>query len=153
VLGVTVPAGTPRALLSAGINASISKVMAFPATVNVTPDPAVVPSGSQITNYVTQVLSNYDTATSDRSKLNIIMSEYYIALWGNGVEAYNNLRRTGMPLGAQIAVAVPNPGLFMRSFFYPSVFVNRNSSAPPQKDPGNVANKVFWDTNPDNFIK
>jgi hypothetical protein len=98
-------------------------------------------------------LSNYDTASNNLSRLNIIMSEYYIALWGNGVEAYNNLRRTGMPFGAQLAVAVPNPGLFMRSFFYPSVFVNRNSSAPPQKDPGNVANKVFWDNNPDNFIK
>jgi Starch-binding associating with outer membrane/Susd and RagB outer membrane lipoprotein len=151
-LGIT-SAGTARALLSSGVTASISKVMAFPATVNVTPDPAYVPDATQIGNYTNLVLNSYDTASSNDSRLNIVMSEYYIALWGNGVEAYNNLRRTGKPASAQLAVAVPNPGLFMRSFFYPSVFINRNSNAPAQKDPGNVANKVFWDNNPDNFIK
>ena len=152
-LGITTTQGSPKALLSTGVTASINKVLNFPATVNVTPDPTYLPSATQITNYVNLVSSNYDAATTDDARLNIIMSEYYIALWGNGVEAYNNLRRTGKPASAQLAVAVPNPGLFMRSFFYPSVFVNRNSSAPAQKDPGNVANKVFWDNNPDNFIK
>ncbi len=151
-LGIT-SAGTARSLLSAGVTASISKTMAFPATVNVTPDPAVVPNSTQVTNYINLVLANYDTATTADSRLNIVMTEYYIALWGNGVEAYNNLRRTGKPAGIQIAVAVANPGFFMRSFFYPSVFVNRNSNAPAQKDPGNAVQKVFWDNNPDNFIK
>ncbi len=153
VLGTTTTQGSPKALLTAGVTASISKVLAFPATVNVTPDPAYVPTTTQINNYVSLVSNNYDTATSNDSRLNIIMSEYYIALWGNGIEAYNNLRRTGKPANVQPAVAVANPGLFMRSFFYPSVFVNRNSNAPAQKDPGNAANKVFWDNNPDNFIK
>ena len=151
-LGIT-SAGTAKTLLLAGVNASISKVMAFPATVGVTPDPAYVPSATQISNYTSLVGNNYDTATTNDSRLNIIMSEYYIALWGNGIESYNNFRRTGKPAGAQIAVAVPNPGFFMRSFFYPSVFVNRNSNAPAQKDPGNAVQKVFWDNNPDNFIK
>ncbi len=152
VLGIT-SAGTPRALLQKGVTASISKVMAFPATVNVTPDPEYVPTATQVSNYITLVLNNYDTATSNDSRLNIVMTEYYLALWGNGLESYNNLRRTGKPAGIQIAVAVPNPGFFMRSFFYPSVFVNRNSNAPAQKDPGNAVQKVFWDNNPDNFIK
>jgi hypothetical protein len=151
-LGIT-SAGTARSLLSDGVTASISKVVAFPATVNVSPDPAYTPAASQTANYINLVLSNYDTATSNDSRLNIIMSEYYIALWGNGVEAYNNLRRTGKPAAIQIAVAVANPGFFMRSFFYPSVFVNRNSNAPAQKDPGNAVQKVFWDNNPDNFVK
>lgn len=151
-LGIT-SAGTTRSLLQKGVTASINKVMAFPATVNVTPDPAVVPSSTQVSNYITLVLNNYDTATSADSRLNIVMTEYYLALWGNGLEAYNNLRRTGKPAGIQPAVAVPNPGFFMRSFFYPSVFVNRNSNAPAQKDPGNAVQKVFWDNNPDNFIK
>ncbi|MFT3937061.1 MAG: SusD/RagB family nutrient-binding outer membrane lipoprotein [Chitinophagaceae bacterium] len=151
-LGIT-SAGTPKALMMSGINASITKVLAFPATVGVTPDPAYVPTSTQITNYTNLVSNNYDTATTNDSRLNIIMSEYYIALWGNGIESYNNFRRTGKPANAQIAVAVSNPGFFMRSFFYPSVFVNRNSNAPAQKDPGNAVQKVFWDNNPDNFIK
>jgi hypothetical protein len=151
-LGVT-SAGTTRALLEKGVTESIDKVMAFPATTNVTPDPAYVPTSTQVTNYINLVLNNYDTATSADSRMNIVMSEYYIALWGNGLESYNNLRRTGKPAAIQPAVAVPNPGFFMRSFFYPSVFVNRNSNAPAQKDPGNAVQKVFWDNNPDNFIK
>jgi hypothetical protein len=145
--------GAARDLLQSGVTTSISKVMAFPATVNVAPDPGSVPDASQVQNYINLVLSNYDSATTDDSRLNIIMTEYYLALWGNGLEPYNNYRRTGKPDNAQIAVAVANPGFFMRSMYYPSVFVNRNSNAPAQKTPGDAVNKVFWDNNPDNFVK
>src|SRR6185295_10683993 len=54
--------GTPRDLLEAGINSSIEKVMSFPATVSVTPDPSLVPSTTQVSNYVNLVLNNYDAA-------------------------------------------------------------------------------------------
>lgn len=152
-LGLT-DAGDARTLLKNGINASISKVTSFPATVNVTvPTTYTTGLATQTTNYLNLVLANYDAAASTSAKLNIVMSEYYIALWGNGIEAYNNLRRTGMPLNMQPAVAVPNPGFFMRSFYYPSEYVNRNLNAAPQKTPGDAVNKVFWDNNPDTFIK
>ncbi len=152
-LGITTQ-GTARALLQTGVNASINKVINFPSSIGYNSIPAsYVPTSAQITNYINLVLSNYDAATTDDQRLNIIMNEYYIALWGNGIEAYNNLRRTGKPANLQLAVTTPTPGLFMRSFFYPSVFVNRNSNAPAQKTPGDAANKVFWDNNPDNFIK
>jgi len=152
-LGVTIPQTDPRTALTNGVTTSINKVMAFPSTIGVTPSSSVVPSGSQVASYISLVQSNYDTATTNDSRLNIIMTEYYLALWGNGVEAYNNFRRTGKPNNMQPAVAVPDPGHFMRSFFYPSVFVNRNSNAPAQKNPGNAVDKVFWDNNPDDFIK
>ena len=151
-LGITTQ-GDARTLLKNAVTTSINKVMNFPSTVNVTPAATFVPSATQVTNYINLVLSNYDTATSNDSRLNIIMTEYYLGLWGNGVEPYNNYRRTGKPSNMQIPVADPNPGLFMRSFYYPSVFVNRNSNAPAQKTPGDAVNKVFWDNNPDNFIK
>jgi hypothetical protein len=151
-LGITTR-GSARTLLGDGVTTSISKVLAFPATVNMTPDTAYTPKPAQVSKYINLVLSNYDSATTDDSRLNIIMTEYYIAAWGNGVEPYNNYRRTGKPANMQLAVAVPNPGYFMRSFYYPSVFVNRNSKAPVQKTPGDAINKVFWDNNPDNFIK
>ncbi|MDE3235698.1 MAG: SusD/RagB family nutrient-binding outer membrane lipoprotein [Bacteroidota bacterium] len=152
-LGITTQ-GTARTLLQNGVTASINKVINFPASIGYNSIPSsYVPTASQISNYMNLVLSNYDAATTDNDRLNVIMTEYYIALWGNGVEAYNNLRRTGKPANLQLAVTTPSPGLFMRSFFYPSVFVNRNSNAPAQKTPGDAANKVFWDNNPDNFIK
>jgi len=151
VLNIT-DQGSARENLQKGVTASIDKVLSFPAAVGVTVPDDKIPSAAQVTNYINLVLSNYDTATTDDSRLNVIMTEYYLAAWGNGVETYNNYRLTGKPNNMQPARAVADPGLFMRSFFYPNVFINRNSNAPAQKDPGNTADKVFWDNNPDNFI-
>ena len=146
-------AGTPRFLLEQGVRASISKVLAFPATVNVIVPTANIPSTATIDNYVNTVLASYDAATTDAQRLEIIVKEYYLAAWGNGIEPYNNYRRTGSPNNLQPVLTTPNPGFFVRSLYYPSVYVNRNANAAPQKSPGKTANKVFWDNNPDNFIK
>ena len=145
--------GNAQTLMAAGVDASITKVMGFPAQVNVTPAAAYVPTATQVSNYEALVNSNYASASTAQAKLNVIMTEYYIALWGNGVEAYNNLRRTGMPLNLQPAVTTANPGFFMFSFYYPSVYENRNLNAAPQKAPGVAANHVFWDNNSDTFVK
>lgn len=146
-------AGTPRSLLETGIRASIAKVLAFPATVNVVVPDNRIPTQAAIDTYVDTVLKRYDRATTDAQRLNIIMKEYYLAAWGNGIEPYNNYRRTGSPNNLQPVLTTPNPGFFIRSLFYPSVYKNRNSKAPAQKNPGTEANKVFWDNNPDDFIK
>lgn len=151
-LGITT-IGVPRDLLEAGIRGSITKVVGFPATVGVTPTASLVPTTTAIDNYVNLVLAEYDAATSTDEKLNIIMREYYIALWGNGVEAYNNYRRTGKPSNMQPVKSTATPGFFPRSNFYPAVFINRNQNAPSQKNIGVAPNKVFWDNNADNFIK
>ena len=151
-LNITV-AGTPRFLLEQGMRASIAKVLAFPATVGVTVPDAYIPLTTDIDDYVNTVLGMYDAATTDAQRLDIIIKEYYLAAWGNGIEPYNNYRRTGSPNNLQPVLTTPNPGFFIRSVFYPSVYINRNVNAPAQKTPGTAANKVFWDTNPDNFIK
>ena len=146
-------AGTPRALLSKGLYASINKVVNYPATIGYAVPTTLAATAAQIDTYVNFVLAQYDAATTDDARLNIIMKEYYLAAWGNGVEPYNSYRRTGKPDNIQLVVTTANPGVFMRSFSYPSVFVNRNLNAPAQKTPGVSANKVFWDNNPDNFVK
>ncbi len=144
-------AGTPKSLLEKGVRASIAKVLGFPATVNVVV--ATPPSAAAIETYVTTVLDRYDAATTDAARLDVIIKEYYIATWGNGIEPYNNYRRTGSPNNMQLTVTTANSGLFIRSFFYPTVYIERNINAPKQKNPGVMANKVFWDNNADNFIK
>jgi hypothetical protein len=151
-MGITVN-GSAKALLEKGIRESIAKVLAFPGSVGVVVPAANIPTPASIDNYVNLVLASYDAATSDAQRLDIIMKEYYIASWGNGIEAYNNYRRTGSPSNMQPIKTNPTPGFFIRSFTYPSVFINRNINAPAQKTPGQAANKVFWDNNPDNFIK
>ena len=149
---------TDAALLTSGVTQSITKVTGFPAAigyVNAAIPAATLGSATsdQSKAYIALVDGLYAGAATTAAKLDVLMKEYHIALWGNGIEPYNNLRRTGSPKNVQIAVTTATPGFFMRSFFYPSVFVDRNSAAPAQKSPGTAANKVFWDNNPDNFIK
>ncbi len=142
-------AGNARALLEAGVRKSIATVIAFPATIGTAIPAARIPTEAAKQAYVDKVLQLYDAAADNNAKLNVIMKEYYIALWGNGIESYNNYRRTGMPRNMQPNLN-PTPGPFMRSMFYPATFADRNKNVT-QKTVTNV--KVFWDNNPDgNYI-
>lgn len=104
----------------------------------------------EVKKYVDKVLADYDAAANDDAKLNIIATEYWVALFGNGIESFNLYRRTGKPSGQQPALD-PNPGPFVRSYYYPQAYTTRNKNAV-QKTNSTV--QVFWDTNPaNNFIK
>jgi hypothetical protein len=96
-----------------------------------------------VTPYRNAVGLAYDAAGT---KMDIIGREAWKALWGNGLEAYNLYRRTSAPRGMQPTIQT-NPGVWIRTVIYPSVYVNLNSSAT-QRDI-NVVNKVFWDNNPE----
>jgi hypothetical protein len=135
--------GNPRARLEAGVRASISKVIGYPATVNVSVPTSFVPDASKVTAYVDKVLARYDAATTNDERMEIVQQEYYIALWGNGVDAFNNYRRTGKPGKMSYTVAEAG-GNMIRSFFYPSVLVNLNKNVTQKT----IDKKVFWDTNP-----
>jgi len=146
----------PAALASAanvymenGIRASFAKVLGFPATISVTVPASFVPTQAQLDAYVTKVQNLYTAATTNNERMDVIMKEFYVALWGNGVDAYNNYRRTGKPGNFQFTL-LPSPGDFIRSQLYPSVHVNLNLNATQK--PG-VAVQVFWDNNPAGFIK
>ena len=105
---------------------------------------------TEVTKYVDKVLADYDAAATADDKLNIIATEYWVALHGNGIEAYNLYRRTGKPANQQPGLD-PNVGPFVRSYYYPQAYVTRNANA---KQKTNVSTQVFWDTNPaSNFIK
>lgn len=142
--------GNARTLLESGVRKSLAKVIGFPATIGVTPNATYVPSAARQDDYVnTYVLARWDAAATTNDKLDVLMKEYYIALWGNGIDAYNNYRRTGKPGNMQLPI-VAAPGAFASSMFYPSVHVNRNNTAT-QKSGVDV--KVFWDNNPPGFNK
>lgn len=140
--GVTVD---PRTALLNGVTKSITRVMNFPTQVGATVCTARTPTATTIANYIAKVMGRYDAATSNNEKLDVVLNEFYLALWGNGIEAYNMYRRSSRPRNLQPAFQ-PKPDAFIRSFFYPSVNVNLNSSAVQKP---NMAVKVFWDTNPD----
>lgn len=142
--------GDAEALMVKGIQESFAKVAAYPASVGYGPtsDTAFLITPTKIQKYVDYVKGKYEAAATTDAKLNIIEKEFYIAAWGNGLEPYNAYRRTAKPDNFQIHVNTQDPGLFIRSFFYPAVYVNLNKNAT-QKSVTNV--KVFWDTNPDNL--
>ena len=131
--------------LEKGIRYSINKVLNFNTTA--IPPTASTPSNADIDSYVTEVTTNYNNAASDQERLNIIITEAYISNWGNGIEVYNNYRRTSMPNNMQPTKS-SNPGKFIRSFPYPADLVNLNSNVNAKS--GNDV-KVFWDLNPDNL--
>lgn len=123
--GVT---GDARAELENGIRASFTKVSGFGGS--------PVLTESAITNYVDVVMTGgslnptrgYDDL-GDVGKLEIIMKEFYIAAWGNGIEPYNNYRRTGFPSNMQPTL-LPLSGDFFYSAFYPVNSVTTNTNAP-----------------------
>lgn len=141
-----------RTRLQNGVRNSIKKVIEFPTAISYpgTIPTTFVPDATKIDNYVNKVLTAYDNAATTSAKLNIIMKEYYMALWGNGVDAYNMYRRTNKPEYMQYVVGEPNPGPFINSHLYPSVFVNRNLNATQK---ASIAVQVFWDNNPPNSRK
>ncbi|MGC4036954.1 MAG: SusD/RagB family nutrient-binding outer membrane lipoprotein [Chitinophagaceae bacterium] len=145
-LGTT---GDAEALLVKGITESMAKVRAFPGSINYGPtsDTTYLMTDTKINKYINYVKSQYEAAASNDAKLNIIEKEFYIASWGNGIEPYNTYRRTAKPDNFQLTI-IQDPGNFIRSFFYPAVYVNLNKNVT-QKQVTNV--KVFWDTNPDNL--
>jgi hypothetical protein len=134
-------AGDAKALMTTGIRQSITKVLAFPGSVGVTPDPAFVPATGAVDAYVALIQANYDAAVSADDKLNVVMKQYHIASFGNGIESYNNYRRTGMPRNMQPALSSA-PGPYIKSFFYPSDHVTLNLNGKQKAD--NTV-RVFWD--------
>lgn len=139
--------GDPRTYLENGVRQSIAKVMSFGA-LDAGADASRFPSADRVESYVAYVLDAYDSAGSDNDRLDVVMKEYHIAAWGNGLEMYNAYRRTGLPSGMQ-PTRDPNAGDFPRLMFYPADYVNLNAKASQRA----ITEQVFWDTNPAGFIK
>ena len=95
-----------------------------------------------VTNqFYTRVSDEWDAAAN---KMDVLGWQYMTASYGNGLDSYNFYRRTGHPTNLQPNIE-PNPGGFIRSFYYPSNHANTNVNIT-QKD--GVTDQVFWDTNP-----
>jgi len=151
-----------RALLATAVESSVRSVIAFaeatdPGSLSeqigvnpMTGDPIfgseTLATEDDITAYIDEVLSLYD-ASSD--KLDVVSKEFLLASFGNGIEGYNLIRRTGRPFNLQPMIQ-PTAGSFIRSALYPAVHIELNENATQR---GSVTDQVFWDTNPADFVK
>lgn len=96
----------------------------------------------RVTGYLNVVSDQYDAASN---KMSVIGTEYWLALYGNGIEAYNLYRRTGQPGGMQPGM-LASFGEYPRSIPYPNNYVTTNLNADAKPD--GFSTRVFWDTNP-----
>lgn len=130
----------PRQYLVDGVELSINTVVDWgSARVAELGAELFEPTADQIQAYIDEVNADYDA-----NPLQTIGVEYYIALFPNGYEAYNLLRRTGYPdreHGLQPARNA-DPGDFYRTLPYPASLESRNSNVSTKSS--NLV-RTFWD--------
>jgi len=143
-LGTT---GDPRTYLENGIRSSINKVVSFGSSLSA--ESGLAPSSAYIDAHVADILAVYD-AGSDTDKLRVIVEQYFIALWGNGIEAFNTFRRTGQPDNVTPGFVLQDSGNFLRSMWYPQVASDNNTNISQKAAPDTP---VFWDTNAAGFVE
>lgn len=126
-LGVIAPI-TVDSFYRAGIKASMLKVgMTVP----------------EIDNYFTTNPGVVTLTGTDIEKLNQIITQKYLAWIGNGIEAFNDYRRTGYPVLAFPLNAVgDNPNVVPTRLPYTPGELARNPNAPQPRPKTDV--KVWW---------
>lgn len=115
---------------------------------------------SAVTSFISDILEEFSEASADK-KLEIIMTQKWVATFGDPADQYNDYRRTGYPVLANpnsiskeyqldnedgfpiidSETALTNP--YQLSLFWPQNELNVNKNAPAQKVPGTY--KIFWD--------
>lgn len=106
-------------------------------------------SDGDIDDYVDAVMAKYDAA-DDNGKLELIMTEKWIASFGFAMDAYTDYRRTGFPVlydpNADDLPYTVTSRQYPVSLAYNSNSLNLNQSAPvAQKNV--TTDRVFWDPN------
>ncbi len=127
--------GNDRTLFEAAMRASFDEVSQLSGT--------IVPG---VDTYVNAVLALYDAA-STQGKLELILTEKWIASFGFTIDAYTDYRRTGFPVMFDPNTD-GNPFTILNRVYPVSIpyFIDDlriNPNADPQRDP--AIDKVFWD--------
>jgi len=130
--------------LSNGISSSIAYVSSFLGRDKGTVLTANLPTPTQSAAYLSDINTRLIAATTTQERMELWGEQYLISTYGNGLDAYAAYRRTGYPKNIQMNLE-PNPGPFMRTFWYPdnSTSTNNNVSQKP-----NLTIQTFWDNNP-----
>ncbi len=100
-------------------------------------------AGVSAANITAYLAANGTLAGTNAQKLQQIIEEKYVALFGVPVESWTDWRRTGYP-----TLAVPTnaiTGAVPRTLFYPQSEIDLNPNHPPQKS-ASLQDRVFWDT-------
>lgn len=86
--------------------------------------PAYPISDATKTGFINRLAQQYE-ATDEQGKLELLMMQKWIALYGNGVESYNDYRRTGLPALEDLVSALD---VFPERFYYPETELTSNTT-------------------------
>ena len=134
--------------LNTGDNARQLFLDAVTANLNSISSFSAANGGSSISNisgFVNRLGTQYDAAASNTAKLNLIMTQKYIAQFGNGIESYNDYRRTGYPVLDPLISAL---NVFPLRFYYTTTELATNTTLSANGTALQVAQQtklVFWD--------
>lgn len=140
--------GNASAHMASGIAKSIAYVRSFQSRYADTARPidtAFIPASGDDATYIAEATAAFNNASGTMGRLSVLGAEFFVSLYGNGVDAYNFYRRNGAPTDIQLHIE-PNPGGFIRSLLYPANAANNNPSINQKPD---VTQRVFWDNNPE----
>ncbi len=167
LISTSVIAGDARAKLQAAMTESFKQVD-YVVTTFVKPTQTVpaLAGTAAVTSYIDAILAQYDAAAPAK-KLEIIMTQKWIANYGSAADQYTDYRRTGYPVlfdpnnaamapnhqvqppvngdpanpgNRKVAVQLLRP--FAQSLPWFQTELENNANAPDQKDPATF--KVFW---------
>ena len=107
---------------------------------------AIIPLATQ-----NAFINNPVNAYTSANALNLINTQYWVASWGNGTEAFANFRRSGFPALSPNTIAGQNiTGGFVRRFVYPTLELSANATnyqaaVADNGGPDNMDTRIFWD--------
>ena len=151
ILDKTGVAGDAKALFESAMREQIAFVYKYATAADSRTAPATAAS---INAYVGEWMKLYDGATTDQAKLNVVAKQIWFSSWGQGMEIWNLMRRTGYPVQGQFrqfSVGIQAPLLkpsrqYALRLPYPAQEGNLNPNAAKyvaetifDRDP------VFWD--------
>ncbi|MGC1241211.1 MAG: SusD/RagB family nutrient-binding outer membrane lipoprotein [Chryseosolibacter sp.] len=137
-------AGDAGALFEAAMMASFNKVNSIAEETD-----APLIEDADITAYVDAVMAQYDAA-DNTGKLELIMTEKWIASFGFALDAYTDYRRTGFPImfdpnSDPLPYTVTSRGYPVSLAYNVPSSLNLNQNAPEQKNV--TTDRIFWDPN------
>ncbi|OYU81608.1 MAG: SusD/RagB family nutrient-binding outer membrane lipoprotein [Flavobacterium sp. BFFFF1] len=155
--------GNEGAKLQAAMEASFAKV---DEVVDNNQAPQTIPNlvgSAAVTTFIGNVMAEFNAASADK-KLEIMMTQKWVATFGDPFDQYNDYRRTGYPILANPNSTSPEYQLdngdgfpledsqtvlnnpFPLSFYWPQSELEVNANAPIQKV-GLGDYRIFWDIN------
>ncbi|SEJ36657.1 Susd and RagB outer membrane lipoprotein [Dyadobacter sp. SG02] len=99
---------------------------------------------STITGFTERIKTQF-TGASEAGKMDILMTQKWIALFGNGIESYNDYRRTGLP---KLSDLVSPLDVFPMRFYYSETELTSNELLIADREAIQRAQQttpVFWD--------